>query len=80
LASKLACEGCGKFPESYIKGKGWKELALDAAWIEAFACAKDRVRAMDLRYVEEAEPTRQALLEIYVCVALETPYNDFNTR
>jgi hypothetical protein len=32
---------------------------------------------MDVRYVEETDPQRQALLEIYVAVVLETPYNDF---
>jgi hypothetical protein len=31
---------------------------------------------MDLRFVEEADPFRQALLEIYTAVALKTPYND----
>ena len=35
---------------------------------------------MELRYVEEADPLRQTLLEIYVAVALKTPYNDFDTH
>jgi hypothetical protein len=34
----------------------------------------------DIRYVEEAEPNRQALLEIYVAVALDTPFNDFKNH
>jgi hypothetical protein len=41
--------------------------------------AKQRVRAMNIRFVEEAVPLRQALLEIYVAVALQTPCNDFDT-
>ena len=35
---------------------------------------------MDLRFVEEADPTRQALLEIYASVVLRTEYNDFDTH
>lgn len=35
---------------------------------------------MDLRFVEETDPLRQAFLEIYVAVALNTPHNDFETH
>ena len=35
---------------------------------------------MELRFVEESEPLRQTLLEIYVAVVLKTPYNDFDTH
>jgi predicted GIY-YIG superfamily endonuclease len=80
LAFKLACECCGRMPENYVKGKGRAALACEPDFIEAFQAAKARVRTMKLRFVEEREPTRQALLEIYVSVALGTPYNDFNTH
>jgi hypothetical protein len=80
LAFKLACEGCGKTPENYVKNKGRAALACEPDFIDAFQAAKARVRSMNLRFVEEREPTRQALLEIYVSVALGTPYNDFNTH
>jgi hypothetical protein len=80
FAFKLACETCGKPRVKYRSGKGRAEFAADPEVIDAFTRAKARVRAMELRYVDETEPTRQALLEIYVSVALETPYNDFNTH
>jgi hypothetical protein len=35
---------------------------------------------MELRFVEESNQRRQALLEIYAAVVLETPYNDFQTH
>lgn len=34
--------------------------------------AQTRIRSMDLRYVEEIDPVRQYLLEVYVYVALRT--------
>lgn len=35
---------------------------------------------MNIRFVEQPHPLRQALLEIYVAVALQTRYNDFDTH
>jgi hypothetical protein len=35
---------------------------------------------MDIRFVEEADPLRQTLLEVYVAVALQTPHNGFDTH
>jgi hypothetical protein len=35
--------------------------------------AKERIRAMEYRYIEEADQNRQALLEIYCAVVLATP-------
>jgi hypothetical protein len=48
-------------------------------FLAAFSEAKARVRAMDFRFVEQRDQTRQALLEIYAAVVLETKYNDFAT-
>ena len=44
------------------------------------SAAKERIRAMEYRYVEEADQNRQALLEIYCAAVLGTPYNDFGTH
>ncbi len=52
----------------------------DPEFARAFDYAKERIRNMSLRYVHEAEPLRQALLEIYAAVALQTRYNDFDTH
>jgi len=53
---------------------------LDVVFAGAFIAAKERIRAMEYRYVEEADQNRQALLEIYCAVVLRTPYNDFGTH
>jgi hypothetical protein len=46
----------------------------------AFAEAKARIREMELRYVEEGDPVRQALLEVYVALAVKTKHNDFDNH
>jgi len=45
-----------------------------------FSATKERVRNMDVRYVEENDPATQAILEIYAAIALETRYNDFDNH
>ena len=55
-------------------------LTADDQFGKAFTEAKLRVRSMHIRYVEETDPLRQALLEIYASIVLKTPYNDFKTH
>jgi hypothetical protein len=52
----------------------------DPVFTAAFEDAKEQIRAMDYRFVEERDQNRQALLEIYCAVVLGTPYNDFGTH
>gem|GEM_PF-5895913 len=35
---------------------------------------------MDVRWVEEPDALKQALLEIYSAVVLQAPYNDFRNH
>ncbi len=81
FAFRLARQDTGRLVPAYT-GEGTRALlaASDPAFAAAFTSAKTRVRAMELRYVEETDPLRQALLEIYASIVLATPYNDFNTH
>jgi hypothetical protein len=56
------------------------ELARDPGFGSVFTACKARIRQFDLRFVEETDPTRQALLEIYVATVLDTPFNDFENH
>jgi hypothetical protein len=55
-------------------------LMQNPVFAAAFIEAKERIRRMEYRYVEEPEQNRQALLEIYCAIVLSTPYNDFKTH
>lgn len=77
----LAREALGVERSSYTPGPGSRAgLAATDEFIVAFAAAKARIRAMEYRHVEETDQTRQALLEAYCAIVLETPYNDFGTH
>jgi hypothetical protein len=81
FAFQLAREATGHTQVAYRAGPGSRAgLALDPVFAAAFTAAKERVRRMEYRYVEEADQNRQALLEIYCAVVLGTPYNDFGTH
>jgi hypothetical protein len=54
-----------------------KQLSADAAFSAAFSEARDRVANMEFTWVEETDPNRQCLLEIYATIVLDARYNDF---
>jgi predicted GIY-YIG superfamily endonuclease len=76
FAFKLARRQTGHIFAAYSSEGGRVALSKEPTFAQAFIAAKTRIRQMDLRFVEEADPFRQALLEIYTAVALKTPYND----
>lgn len=80
LAFALARKSTGRHKATYQTSESRRALENEAGFREAFARAKRRIRRMDIRFVGEADPTRQALLEMYVAIALGTPHNDFDTH
>jgi predicted GIY-YIG superfamily endonuclease len=80
FAFRLAREKTGSLVAAYTASGSRAALCAQADFSASFVRAKERVRSMDVRYVEETDALRQALLEIYVSIVLKTPYNDFNTH
>ena len=80
FAFRLARE-TRKVPKATYKIQGSRAHLLQAPdFALAFTDAKARLRAMNIRVVEECNPLRQALLEMYVAVALAATYNDFDNH
>ena len=80
FAFRLAREARGLLAASYKPEGSRAHLVTDPAFSLAFSDAKSRLCSMQIRVVEESDPLRQALLEIYVAVSLQTPYNDFDNH
>ena len=81
FAFRLAREATGNLRASYKKGEGSRAgLMENPVFVGAFTSAKARICRMELRYVEEADPVRQTLLEVYVAVVLDAKYNDFDNH
>jgi predicted GIY-YIG superfamily endonuclease len=80
LAFRIARKETGITKASYSKKGSRRQLERDPVFREAFSAAKARLANSDIRYVEELDVTQQALLEIYVATALDTPFNDFDNH
>lgn len=80
FAFRIARRETGRTEASYSTSGSRGELETDPVFGPAFGRAKARIRSMDFRFVEEGDPTRQALLEIYAATVLETPFNDFENH
>ena len=80
FAFRIAREDTGFTKASYKPEGSRANLCEHPVFGPAFVEAKRRVANMDIRYVEEADPIKQALLEIYAAMSLGTPYNDFENH
>jgi hypothetical protein len=79
FAWRLAREKTG-CPATYSSKGSRKDLLSKPSFRRAYEKAKQRIRKMKVQFVEEADPLRQALLEIYVAVAVGAKHNDFDTH
>ena len=70
FAFRMACIKVGKAKATYKEGTSRAKLEGNPQFADIFRRAKERVRRMDIRFVEEIVPIRQALLEIYISVML----------
>jgi hypothetical protein len=79
FAMRLARTATGR-KATYKKEGGRAELISDPEFMRAFDEARQRIARLLVRYVEESDPLRQCLLEVYAHVALGTPFNDFDNH
>ncbi|MBI3013782.1 MAG: GIY-YIG nuclease family protein [Candidatus Tectomicrobia bacterium] len=80
FAFRIARELTGKAEATYSQEGSRIALEKDPNFQEVFQREKERIADMELRFVQEADPVRQALLEIYVAMASRARYNDFDTH
>jgi predicted GIY-YIG superfamily endonuclease len=80
FATLLAKERCKLVADYRYRRKDPLHFANQQTFRDAFAASKIRIRAMQVRIVEERDPVNQALLEVYTATVLPTRYNDFSNH
>jgi len=80
FAWHLAREKTGIKKATYKTEGSRNHLLSQSSFVQAYEDSKRRIRTMDVRYVGEANPLKQALLEIYVAVVSGAQFNDFDTH
>jgi hypothetical protein len=76
---RLARVKTGYLKPTYRKKGSRDDLFSRPDFNEALHWAQAWIRKMDVRYVEEEDPIRQTLLEVYAAVVLEARHNKFDT-
>jgi hypothetical protein len=80
LAFLLARRKTGKLKASYQKEGSRSDLLNDPIFRSAFDEARVRIKGMSVQFIEEGDPIKQALLEIYAAFQLKAEYNDFDNH
>ena len=80
FAFRLARQITGQTIATYTEQGSRSALENDPQFSPIFIEQKARVKNMNVRYVSEPDPMKQALLEMYVSVSLATPHNDFDNH
>jgi len=80
FAFLLAREQTGKRKATYQKSGSREDLLTQPDFRSAFDGARQRIQKMDVQFVEEPDPIRQALLEICTALKVEARYNDFDNH
>ena len=80
LAFLLARRKTGRLKASYQKEGSRSDLLNDPIFRSAFDEARDRIKRMSVQFIEERDPIKQALLEIYVAYQVKAEYNDFDNH
>lgn len=81
FAFLLARHATARLSASYKPSGSRKDLLRnDATFRKAFDDARERIKKMDVRFVEESDPVGQALLEIYAAYVSRAKHNDFDAH
>ena len=80
MRGHIAREKTGRTKATYKKEGSRNHLLTQPDFKKAYENAKTRIRKMDVRFVGEPDPLKQALLEIYVAVVSDAKFNDFDTH
>jgi hypothetical protein len=80
FAFLLAREETGRTKASYQKDGSRDDLLRLPVFREAFDMSRERIRKMDVQFVAESDPIRQALLEICAALHAGAVCNDFDNH
>ena len=80
FAFLLEREQTGNTRATYQKEGSRNDLLSQPAFRSAFDSARERIRKMDVQFIEELNPIRQALFEICAALRAKARYNDFDNH
>jgi len=80
FAFLLAREKTDNMKATYRKEGSRSHLLSQPAFRAAFESARARIKRMNIQFIEESDPVRQALLEICAAIRTKAKYNAFDNH
>jgi len=80
FAFLLARAQTGNKKVTYKKEGSRDDLLSQSAFRSVFKSARERIKRMDVQFIEELNPIRQVLLEIFAFLQAKAKYNDFDNH
>lgn len=80
FAFLLAREATGNLKPSYKKEGSRAHLLKGEKFQQCFNAAREKISKMNVLVLEEVNPTKQALLEIYAATVTNAPYSAFDNH
>jgi hypothetical protein len=80
FAFLLASHQTGNIKASYQAKGSRQDLLNDPAFRSAFDEARQRIRKMDVQFVEEPDPIKQTILEVFTALQIKARFNDFDNH
>ena len=80
FAFLLARHQTGNLKASYKPKGSRQDLLSDPTFHTAFDDARQRIRNMEVQFVEERDPIKQTILEVFSAVQTKAKYNNFDNH
>lgn len=80
FAFLLARHKTGRLRAAYKQKGSRQDLLNDPKFRAAFDEARARIKKMDVQFVEEPDPIKQTILEVFAAFESKAKFNDFNTH
>ena len=80
FAFLLARHETGNLKASYKRDGSRKDLLGNPHFRTAFDTARERIKKMTVQFVEEADPIKQTILEVFTAFETKAKFNDFENH
>jgi len=80
FAFLLARRKTGRLKASYKPEGSRTALLSEPAFRAAFDAARRRITEMDVKFVEEPDPVKQTILEVFTAFETQAEFNDFDNH
>jgi predicted GIY-YIG superfamily endonuclease len=80
FAFRLARHETGNLKATYTREGSRRALLMNPKFRFAFDAARKRISQMNVQFIEETDPIKQTILEVFTAFETRAEFNDFNNH